>query len=308
MTAPPLPSGPVVPGRSGSRGPQRFVPALFVLPAILLTVVVIAFPLGYTLYQSFTNWVITSPNPPKFIGLTNYLELLRDQRALQSLLRTVLITIFSVSFQMVLGVAMALVMNRHFFGRGLFRTLALFPVVATPVAISLIFVTMMNPQTGVLNHLLSGVGVGPLQWIYSEKSVLPSLILVDTWQWTPFVMLIALAGLATLPNEPYEAARIDGATPWQTFWAITLPMLMPSLFVALLFRAIDTLKLFDTIYAMTQGGPGTASETINLYLYTLSFNYFRMGYASSMVIALLVLVLGITLLLIRARRFTEERA
>ncbi|UBV44417.1 sugar ABC transporter permease (plasmid) [Deinococcus taeanensis] len=303
MTTSPLPGTPV-------RRPRRrpTAPLLFVLPALLLTVIVIAFPLGYTLYQSMTNWVITSPNPPKFIGLANYAELLRDQRALQSLTRTLLITVCSVSLQMVLGVAMALVMNKHFFGRGLFRTLALFPVVATPVAISLIFVTMMNPQTGVLNHFLTSLGLNAQQWIYAEKSVLPALILVDTWQWTPFVMLIALAGLATLPNEPYEAAMIDGANPWQTFWAITLPMLMPSLFVALLFRAIDTLKLFDTIYAMTQGGPGTASETINLYLYTLSFNYFRMGYASSMVIALLVLVLGITLLLIRARKLAEDRS
>lgn len=303
MTTSPLPGKPVRPVK---RWPS--VPMLFVLPALLLTVIVIAFPLGYTLYQSMTNWVITSPNPPKFIGLANYMELLRDQRALQSLIRTLLITVCSVSLQMVLGVAMALVMHKHFFGRGLFRTLALFPVVATPVAISLIFVTMMNPQTGVLNHFLTSLGLSAQQWIYAEKSVLPALILVDTWQWTPFVMLIALAGLATLPSEPYEAAMIDGATPWQTFWAITLPLLMPSLFVALLFRAIDTLKLFDTIYAMTQGGPGTGSETINLYLYTLSFNYFRMGYASSMVIALLVLVLGITLLLIRARKLAEDRS
>ncbi|GGO36196.1 carbohydrate ABC transporter permease [Deinococcus humi] len=303
MTTSPLP------GTSLRRLRRRpAAPLLFVLPALLLTVLVIAFPLGYTLYQSMTNWVITSPNPPKFIGLANYAELLRDQRALQSLGRTVLITVCSVGLQMVLGVAMALVMNKHFFGRGLFRTMALFPVVATPVAISLIFVTMMNPQTGVLNHFLTSVGLNAQQWIYAEKSVLPALILVDTWQWTPFVMLIALAGLATLPTEPYEAAKIDGANAWQTFWGITLPMLMPSLFVALLFRAIDTLKLFDTIYAMTQGGPGTASETINLYLYTLSFNYFRMGYASSMVIALLVLVLGITLLLIRARKLAEDRS
>ncbi len=303
MTTSPLP------GTSLRRLRRRpAAPLLFVLPALLLTVLVIAFPLGYTLYQSMTNWVITSPNPPKFIGLANYAELLRDQRALQSLGRTMLITVCSVGLQMVLGVAMALVMNKHFFGRGLFRTMALFPVVATPVAISLIFVTMMNPQTGVLNHFLTSLGLNAQQWIYAEKSVLPALILVDTWQWTPFVMLIALAGLATLPTEPYEAAKIDGANAWQTFWGITLPMLMPSLFVALLFRAIDTLKLFDTIYAMTQGGPGTASETINLYLYTLSFNYFRMGYASSMVIALLVLVLGITLLLIRARKLAEDRA
>jgi multiple sugar transport system permease protein len=234
---------------------DRLTVASFLLPAILATLVVVAFPLAYTLYNSFTNWVITNPAPPEFVGLRNYLDLPSDPRVLQALVRTLLFTVAAVAIQMVLGVAMALVMNHYFFGRSLIRTLALFPVVATPVAVSLIFVTMMNPQTGVLNYFLNNLNIPPLQWIYGENSVIPSLILVDTWQWTPFVMLIALAGLATLPSEPFESARIDGASSWQTFWKITLPMLMPTLFVAMLFRAIDTIKLFDTIFAMTQGGP-----------------------------------------------------
>jgi len=274
----------------------------FLSPALLLIALIVTFPLLYTLYQSGTDWVLTNPRPQQFIGLKNYAELTGDTRAVAALVRTVLLTVFSVGLQMVLGVGMAVVMNRHFFGRGLVRTLALLPIVATPVAISLVFVIMMNPSSGILNLGLKSLGLPPLAWIYGENTVLPSLVLVDTWQWTPFVMLIALAGLATLPSEPYEAARIDGATPWQTFVKITLPLLMPTLFVALLFRTIDTLKLFDTIYAMTQGGPGTASETVNLYLYTLGFTYFRMGYASSLVIAMLALILGLALLLIKRRR------
>ena len=274
----------------------------FLSPALLLIALIVTFPLLYTLFQSSTDWVLTNPRPQQFIGLKNYAELTGDSRAVAALVRTVLLTVFSVGLQMVLGVGMAVVMNRHFFGRGLVRTLALLPIVATPVAISLVFVIMMNPSSGILNVGLKALGLPPLAWIYGENTVLPSLVLVDTWQWTPFVMLIALAGLATLPSEPYEAARIDGATPWQTFVKITLPLLMPTLFVALLFRTIDTLKLFDTIYAMTQGGPGTASETVNLYLYTLGFTYFRMGYASSLVIALLALILGLALLLIKRRR------
>jgi len=274
----------------------------FLSPALLLIALIVTFPLLYTLFQSGTDWVLTNPRPQQFIGLKNYAELTGDARAVAALVRTVLLTVFSVGLQMVLGVGMATVMNRHFFGRGLVRTLALLPIVATPVAISLVFVIMMNPSSGILNVGLKALGLPPLAWIYGENTVLPSLVLVDTWQWTPFVMLIALAGLATLPSEPYEAARIDGATPWQTFVKITLPLLTPTLFVALLFRTIDTLKLFDTIYAMTQGGPGTASETVNLYLYTLGFTYFRMGYASSLVIALLALILGLALLLIKRRR------
>jgi multiple sugar transport system permease protein len=203
---------------------------------------------------------------------------------------------------MALGVSLALVMNKPFFGRGLARTLLLLPIVATPVSIALVFVTMMHPTLGILNHGLKSVGLPPALWIYGENTVIPSIVLVDTWQWTPFVMLIALAGLATLPVEPFESARIDGASGWQIFWRVTLPMLTPSLFVALLFRMIDSIKLFDTIFAMTQGGPGTSSETLNLYLYTLAFSYFRMGYASSVVIALLAIILGVALVLIKARR------
>lgn len=271
----------------------------------MLLTLVVTFPLAYTVYQSLTDWVITNPAPSQFVGFANYLALLRDARLGEALVRTLGLTLASVALQMVLGVLMALVMNRHFFGRGLARTLALLPIVATPVAISLVFVIMMNPTNGVLNTLLTGVGLPPLSWIYGQNSVLPSLVLVDTWQWTPFVMLIALAGLATLPSEPYESAMIDGASPWQVFWRITLPMLMPTLFVALLFRLIDTLKLFDTIYAMTQGGPGTASRTINLYLFNVGFTYFRMGYASSVVVALLALILGVALVLIKARKERE---
>jgi multiple sugar transport system permease protein len=279
--------------------------APFLAPALILLTLVVAFPLAYTVYQSLTDWVITNPSPSRFIGLRNYAEILHDARLLQALARTAGFTLVSVALQMVLGVLMALVMNRHFFGRGLARTLALLPIVATPVAVSMVFVIMMNPTNGVLNAMLSGIGLPGFQWIYGQNTVLPSLVLVDTWQWTPFVMLIALAGLATLPNEPYESAMIDGATPWQIFWRITLPMLTPTLFVALLFRLIDTLKLFDTIYAMTQGGPGTASETVNLYLFSVGFTYFRMGYASAVVVALLTVILAVSLVLIKARRHRD---
>lgn len=278
------------------------LPAAFLGPGLMVTFLVIAFPLAFTLYQSTTDWVITSITPAKGIGLENYGSLFSDGRFWQALWRTLLMTVLSVGLQMVLGVGLALVMNKPFFGRGLARTLLLLPIVATPVSIALVFVTMMHPTLGILNHGLKSVGLPPALWIYGENTVIPSIVLVDTWQWTPFVMLIALAGLATLPVEPFESARIDGASGWQIFWRVTLPMLIPSLFVALLFRMIDSIKLFDTIFAMTQGGPGTSSETLNLYLYTLAFSYFRMGYASSVVIALLAIILGVALVLIKARK------
>src|SRR5437868_2482182 len=155
----------------------------------------------------------------------------------------------------IIGVAMALLFNREFWGRGLLRTLAILPMVATPTAIALVFVMMYHPTLGVANYLVSLVGLSPFRWTYSSQTALYALALVDVWQWTPLIILIALAGLASLPREPYEAAHLDGASPRQAFWHITLPLLRPTLVVPSLFRAIDALKTFDIIFVMTQGGP-----------------------------------------------------
>jgi len=186
----------------------------------------------------------------------------------------------------------------------LLRTLAILPMVATPTAIALVFVMMYHPTLGVANYLVSLVGLSPFRWTYSSATALYALALVDVWQWTPLIMLIALAGLASLPREPYEAAHLDGATAWQAFWHITLPLLRPTLVVAILFRAIDALKTFDIIFVMTQGGPANATETVNLLLFNQAFSYFNMGYAASMAVALFALVLGASLILIKVRRTT----
>jgi multiple sugar transport system permease protein len=199
---------------------------------------------------------------------------------------------------------MALLFNREFWGRGLLRTLAILPMVATPTAIALVFVMMYHPTLGVANYLLSVAGLPPFPWTYSSHTALYALALVDVWQWTPLIMLIALAGLASLPREPYEAAHLDGASPLQAFWHITLPLLRPTLVVAILFRAIDALKTFDIIFVMTQGGPANASETINILLFNQAFSYFNMGYAASMAVALFALVMGASLILIKVRRST----
>src|SRR2546427_9680413 len=159
---------------------------------------------------------------------------------------------------------MALLFNREFWGRGLLRTLAILPMVATPTAIALVFVMMYHPTLGVANYLVSLVGLSPFRWTYSSQTALYALALVDVWQWTPLIMLIALAGLASLPREPYEAAHIDGATSLQAFWHITLPLLRPALGVAVLFRAIDALKPFDIIFIITQPGPAHASVTTHM--------------------------------------------
>jgi multiple sugar transport system permease protein len=175
-------------------------------------------------------------------------------------------------------------------------------MVATPVAISLVWMMMFNPSQGVLNYFLGFLGLGPLDWVGTDRWVIPSLVMVDTWQWVPLITLIATAGLAALPTEPYEAARIDGANNWQVFWRITLPLLRPTLMVAILFRAIDCLKTFDTIMVITSGGPGTSSETLNIYIFQQAFDYWHMGYASALIVIFLAIILAVALVLIKYRR------
>ena len=200
---------------------------------------------------------------------------------------------------------MALLFNQNFRGRNLVRTLFLLPMVATPVAMSLIWILIMNPVGGILNWLLGLLGIPPGLWLSSAETVLPSLILIDTWQWSPLIMLMVLAGMTMLPSEPFEAAAIDGASAWQSFRLVMLPMLRPTIMVALLFRSIDALKTFDIIFGTTQGGPGFASETLNLYIYTQGFTYFELGYAASILIFFFTLVMTVSIIFILLRRRSE---
>ena len=171
-------------------------------------------------------------------------------------------------------------------------------MMTTPVAIALVFIMMMHPQLGVLNYLLSLVGLPPQLWVYDKNTVIGALVLVETWQWTPLIMLIVLGGLAALPTEPYESALIDGASQWDMFRFITLPLVMPFLMVAIILRAIDAIKSFDIIFVMTQGGPGTASETINIYLYLQAFSFFNIGHASAVVIVFFVIIVALAVVLL----------
>jgi multiple sugar transport system permease protein len=246
---------------------------LFPAPAVLLVAVIIVYPIVYTGWMSLQEWFASSLTRPRFIGLANYGKIiLSDARFREAVARTLYFTVVAVAAETLLGVAMALLFNREFWGRGLLRTLAILPMVATPTAIALVFVMMYHPTLGVANYLVTAVGLSPFRWTYSSSTALYALALVDVWQWTPLIMLIALAGLASLPREPYEAAHLDGASTAQAFWHITLPLLRPTLVVAVLFRAIDALKTFDIIFVMTQGGPANASETINLLLFNQAFS------------------------------------
>jgi multiple sugar transport system permease protein len=301
----PLPARPgeVKPPSGWSLFIEQHPVLLFTLPAVVVVFVLMVFPVFYTLYMSLHSWFASSLTRPEFIGLQNFKRaFVQDERFRNAIWLTIYFTALATAMQLVLGVSLALLLNRPFRGKGFFRSIFLLPMVATPVAIALVWMMMYNPTLGVMNYLVGLVGLGPYKWASDVRIVIPALAVVDTWEWTPLITLITLAGLATLPLEPYESALIDGATPAQMFWRITLPLLRPTIIVALLFRSIDCLKTFDIIYVMTGGGPGFASETLNVYTFQVGLFYFHIGYASSLLVILFALVLGVSLILIKVRR------
>jgi multiple sugar transport system permease protein len=284
---------------------DRHAKILFPLPAVLFVAAMMVFPVLYTLTLSFTNWNLTSGLPPRFVGLKTYVSVLTEPRFWAALVRTFYFTAAAVAVETVLGIAWALILNREFLGKGLIKLLLLLPMVSTPVAIGIAWTLFYEPTIGVANWALKSIGLEPLKWLADKSLVIPSLVIVDVWQWTPMMALIVLAGLAGLSQEPYESARVDGANANQIFWRITLPMVSPVILTALVLRSIDALKTYDIIYAMTNGGPGFASETLNIYAYNLSFNYFRLGHASVVLFFLFAVVLTLSWAVTRFARRLE---
>ena len=272
----------------------------FIIPAVVVVGAVIIFPWMFTVWMSAFDWKIGSV--AHFVGFDNYINLATNQRFIESIGHTFYFTVLAVVVPLVLGTIAALIFHREFRWRGVLRAVFTMPMMATPVAIALVWTMMFHPQQGVLNYLLSLVGLPPSLWVYSPTLVIPSLVLVEIWHWTPLVMLIVLGGLAALPTEPYESARLDGATEWQLFRFITLPLIAPFLVVAAVIRTIDAVKAFDTIYVISQGGPGTASETINLYLYLQAFAFYNVGNASAVVVVFFGIILALALLLLHVRQ------
>ena len=291
--------------RKEGSGPARLAPNYwpFVIPALVVILAVIVFPWVFTLWMSAHRWTLGQEQ--SFIGFENYIRLASDARFWESLWHTLIYTVLSVVAPLFLGTLAALVFDAQFPLRGFLRGVFVMPMMATPVAIALVWTMMFHPQLGVLNYLLSFIGIGPLEWIYNQSTVIPSLVLVETWQWTPLVMLIVLGGLAAVPREPYESAEIDGANAWQKFRYLTMPMIAPFLMIAVIIRSIDAVKSFDIIYAMTQGGPGTASETINIYLYNTAFAYYDIGYGSAMAVVFFIIIVALSFVLLMVRQRSQ---
>lgn len=238
-----------------------------------------------------------------FVGPRNYFFLFfEDKDFWHSLRITLFFTAVTVSLEFVLGLGVALLFHRHIWGKRVWMSCLILPMVITPTIISLIWKLMLNTEYGVLNFILSQLGLGKINWL-GPKEAFWSLILVDVWEWTPFIALILYAGLQALPQEPYEAAVVDGANPRQIFFYLTLPLLKPMIIIALLLRSIDALKMFDVVYGLTQGGPGNATELMSLHIYRLGFRHTNwIGRASANAVILLFLSTLLTTVLLRTLR------
>ncbi|SCF05753.1 carbohydrate ABC transporter membrane protein 1, CUT1 family [Micromonospora coriariae] len=268
---------------------------LFAAPAMVFVAALIVFPLAWTGYLSLTDAEGSVRAESEFVGFQNYVEVLTDtDRFWPAVGRTAAFTVVALLFEVVLGMAVALLLWRPFRGQKWVRVAILMPLVATPVAVGMMWRLIFDPNIGMANQVLGWVGIAPQPWLAGQHSALPTTIFIDVWQWTPMVVLILLAGLTSLSDEPQEAARIDGASTWQRFRHVTLPLVMPTVVVAILLRGIDALKTFDILYATKGRGGGSFHEveTLNVYAYGLSFDYNEYGISSTVLIVFFLIIIG----------------
>jgi len=269
---------------------------LFAAPAMIFVGLLIAVPLAWTVYLSLTDAQGSVRAESRFVGIANYLQVFGDtERFWPAVLRTFTFTGGAVATEMVLGMGIALLLWRPFKGEKWVRVAILLPLVATPVAVGMMWRLIFDPNIGFANQMLSWLGIPAQPWLSGETTALPTLIFVDVWQWTPMVVLILLAGLTALSDEPDEAARIDGANAWQRFRYITLPLLRSTVIVAIVLRGIDALKTFDILYSTKGKGGGSFHEveTLNVYAFGLSFDYNDYGIASTVLILFFLLIIAI---------------
>ncbi|GIP35716.1 carbohydrate ABC transporter permease [Paenibacillus sp. J2TS4] len=262
----------------------------WLMPSVVVLVFFSVMVLGYSIYLSLHN-ISMIKQTFSFVGLSNFIDLFQDKRAWASVGKTLKFSLIATFIELSLGLAIALYFNRQFPGRKLVRALMLIPMIMTPVVSGLIWRIFYDPNAGIVNYYLGLIGLGSKHdWLGSVDLAMYSVIVADVWQWTPFVFLILASALDAMPSEPLEAAKVDGASPVQTFMHVTLPLLKPALMIALLLRLMDSIKTFDIIYVMTRGGPSLATETANMYAYIQGFNNFNLSYATVINLSITVLL------------------
>jgi len=283
-----------------SRTTKRNTALALIVPTSIILAVINLYPFFYALNLSFHRWNMARPaRGYEFVGLANYATAFSDPRFLNSVSRTIIFVVFAVSIEFLLGFGIAFVLNTNLKGMDLIRKIVIIPVMVMPIVASLIWFYMFNQRYGVINWALGLIGVPPQAWLTSKTLAMPSLIIADVWQWTPFMMLVILAGLRSLPEYVYEAAQIDGLSKWQTFRRVTVPLLTPTILIIVLLRIMDAFKLFDLVYTMTTGGPAGSTETLSYYIYIQAFQFFELGYAAALAILMLILIIIISQIFIR---------
>jgi multiple sugar transport system permease protein len=286
---------------------RPYFPFLLLAPAVIVLLAVGLYPLIYAVNLSVANVVLNRPwIPTMFVGPANYASVLVDEHVLHSIRVTLIFTTSAVLLELILGLSLALLMQRPRFGTGFFRTAFIVPMVTTPVIVGLMWRFMLAPSVGVLDYygrqLTLATGIKVPLWLADSAWTLPAVIFVDVWHWTPFMFLILSAGLAAIPKAPIEAALVDGASSFYVFRTVTLPMLKPAMLIALLFRTIDAIITFDEVFVLTSGGPGNATDVLSMFLYRMSFVYFHTSRGAALAILMVFFLLMVANVYIRAMR------
>lgn len=286
---------------------NRMTPYMFMAPAVIIMAIALIYPLGYMMWGSFRDWNPSQTiGEAEFVGLKNYITLWNDPNFRESLGVTLKFAFFVVSFEMVIGVGLALLLDRNIRGMSVLRTLFILPMMIAPVVVGLMWRYMYHPTVGTFNRFLDGIGLPKFDWL--GQYALGSVIIADIWQWTPFIFILSLAALQSLPRSALEAARIDGATPWQQIIHIKLPLMLPVLIVTGLLRLIDAFKVLEVILVMTQGGPGLSTEILALRISRTATEFRELGVAAAMSNYLLILLLILTVGMFAFNRLQEARA
>lgn len=275
---------------------------LMASPSLALLFLVILFPVFWASFTSLHDYTLIAPNFDTFTGAGNFTKALGDGEFRHSLLLTAMFVVGVVLLEFVLGFLVALALNKVERFKAIYYAILLCPLLMNPVIVGLIWRMFLHPNLGIVNYLLSTIGLGPVNWLGSTSVAIWTIILVDIWHQVSFMIVLLLAGLSALPKEPYEAARVDGASPLQCFWRITLPLMRPVIVVTVLIRLIFAVKTYDLIYIMTRGGPGVSTDFISYFIYRTAFVSLNIGEASAMSIILLAVILGLTLYLYRYMR------
>jgi len=290
---------------------DRAIAWLFIAPTIVLLLAINIFPLIWTIYLSFTNYRANRPNAEiQGVGLRHYQNILTDTDVWHSMQVTAHFVFWTIALEMVLGFALAYLLDRKFRGHGFWTTIILIPMMLSPAVVGNFWKFLYQPQIGLFNYLVSFVtGKDPSSFqMLGDVTLAPwSIIIVDVWMWTPYVMLICLAGLRSIPDYIYEAAEVDRASSFRQFWSITLPMALPFIMLAVLFRGIENFKMFDLVNLLTSGGPGSTTELASITLKREAFESWKTGYSSAFAIILFVAVFGLANVYVKALNRVKQR-